>query len=497
MTVIIDRTRSKAPGKPTSVAERTRAKSDAGGKLYKPRTPIYPKSVQGRWRTLKWALLFLTLSVYYVTPWLRWDRPGDAPDQAVLVDFVHGRFYFFFIQLWPQEVYFITGLLVLAALALFVTTALFGRLWCGYACPQTVWTDLFLFVERMFEGDRNAHMRRDAGRLTFDTAWRKVGKHAAWLVIAFSTGGAWIFYFHDAPTLIQTFWIGQGPMTAYVSCGILTFTTYALAGTMREQVCEYMCPWPRIQGAMLDRHTLQVIYRADRGEPRGPHKKNETWEGRGDCIDCNQCVVVCPMGIDIRDGSQFACINCGLCADACDAIMLKLGRPVGLISYDTDHAVEQRACGQKATYSLIRPRTVFYALLLAALGLFMIWGLATRPEAELHAIRDRNPMFVRLHDGSVRNGYVLKIANRTFSDRAFRVSLQGLPGALMRMGADTPSRQFVVTVGPDQVRQVRLFVSAPAQALQGQEMPLTLHMEGAREPITVQSSFATGEGQDR
>ncbi|HRD47066.1 MAG TPA: 4Fe-4S binding protein, partial [Caulobacter sp.] len=226
---------------PVSAAASARKKAGGGGGLYKARTPIYPKLVHGRWRMIKWALLILTLAVYYIVPWLRWERPGALPDQAVLVDFTGRRFYFFFIQLWPQEVYFITGLLVMAALALFLTTALFGRLWCGYACPQTVWTDLFIAVERLFEGDRNARMKLDASPMSFDKLWRKTGKHLVWLGISFGTGGAWIFYFHDAPTLIRTFWVGTGPLTAYVSCAILTATTYVFAGTMREQVCTYMC----------------------------------------------------------------------------------------------------------------------------------------------------------------------------------------------------------------------------------------------------------------
>ena len=346
MTVIDTRDRRAGDATPVSAAAAARAKGAKVTGLYKPRTPIYPKLVHGRWRMIKWALLVATLAVYYITPWIRWRRPEGLPQQAVLVDFAGRRFYFAFIQLWPQEVYFITGLLVVAALALFLVSALFGRLWCGYACPQTVWTDLYIVTERLFEGDRNARMRLDAAPTSFDKLWRKSGKHLTWLAIAMATGGAWVFYFHDAPMLWRTFWIGQAPMTAYVSVGVLTCTTYLLAGTMREQVCTYMCPWPRIQGAMLDAHSLQVTYRADRGETRGPHKKGATWEDRGDCIDCNQCVVVCPTGIDIRNGPQLECINCGLCIDACDEVMVKIGRPTGLIAYDTDAAVAHARRGQ-------------------------------------------------------------------------------------------------------------------------------------------------------
>lgn len=503
MTVVIDRTKSPNPDGgpgPVSAAAAARRKAGGGdGGLYKPRTPIYPKLVHGRWRMIKWALLVATLAVYYIVPWIRWERPGALPDQAVLVDFTGRRFYFFFIQLWPQEVYFITGLLVMAALALFLITALFGRLWCGYTCPQTVWTDLFIAVERLFEGDRNARMKLDASPMSFDKLWRKTGKHAVWLGIAFGTGGAWIFYFHDAPTLIRTFWVGTGPMTAYVSCAILTATTYVFAGTMREQVCTYMCPWPRIQGAMLDQHSLQVTYRRDRGEPRGPHKKNQSWEGRGDCIDCNQCVVVCPMGIDIRDGAQLECINCGLCIDACDEIMVKMDRPRGLISYDTDHAVAARETGGvKNLYRFVRSRTVFYAVALTIVSGLMIWGFTQRSAVDLHVLRDRNPTFVRLQDGSVRNGYTLKITNRSFAPQTFTVAIQGVAGAQLKTpGAAAASNSLAIVVKPDEVRAVRVFVTAPPAAITAANMPVQVTMTSPTGEARVQTNFLSGEANAR
>ena len=311
--------------------------------LYKKREPIYPKLVHGKFRLGKWVFMALALGVYYILPFLRWDRGPGAPDQAVLVDFANARFYFFFIEIWPQEVYYITGLLIVSALALFLVTSLFGRVWCGYACPQTVWTDLFIAVERMFEGDRNKRIMLDRAEWSFNKAWRKIGKHAVWLLIAAATGGAWILYFHDAFAVVNNFVTGQAALTSYIFFGVLTFTTYVLAGTMREQVCTYMCPWPRIQGALIDKEALSVTYRVDRGEPRGRHKKGESWEGRGDCIDCKACVAACPMGIDIRDGDQLECINCALCIDACDDIMAKIGRPKGLIAYDSQDNVDRRA----------------------------------------------------------------------------------------------------------------------------------------------------------
>ena len=476
MTVVIDRTAGPSP---KSAAERARAKGQTGGGLYKPRTPIYPKLVHGRWRAIKWALLIVMLAIYYVTPWIRWERPNGLPDQAVLVDFAGRRFYFFWIQLWPQEVYFITGLLVIAALSLFLVTALFGRLWCGYACPQTVWTDLYIHVERLFEGDRNARMRLDAAPWSFDKAWRKIGKHAVWLGLAFGTGGAWIFYFHDAPTLLPDFWSGHAPFTAYFFCGLLTATTYVFAGHMREQVCTYMCPWPRIQGAMLDEHSLQVTYLYDRGEPRGPHKKGSDWTGRGDCIDCNQCVVVCPMGIDIRDGAQLECINCGLCIDACNEVMARVERPKGLISYDTDAAVAARQCGKPAVYKPVRARTIYYAVALTFVSVLMIWGLSTRQVLDLHALRDRNPTFVRLHDGSIRNGYTLKVANRSFQPMPLEVRFTGVPGARVSHPGSTPGEALRVTVAPNQVQSVRVFVTAAPDAVDAASVPATFEVRSS------------------
>jgi cytochrome c oxidase accessory protein FixG len=303
--------------------------------LYVTRIKVYPRAIKGLWRRVKWAAVMLLLGLYYVVPWLRWDRGPNAPNQAILIDLDGRRGWFFDVVIWPQEIYFVTGFLILAAFGLFLATSLFGRVWCGFACPQTVWTDLFMLVERLIEGDRNERMRLDRTPMSADKAMRKGLKHAAWLVIAAATGGAWVFYYVDAPSTLVKIFRGEASLETYFFIGLFTATTYILAGWAREQVCTYMCPWPRFQAAMLDEQSVIVTYQKWRGEPRGKHKAGASWDSRGDCVDCSLCVAVCPTGIDIRDGQQIECIGCGLCIDACTQTMGKVGRAPDLIRWDT------------------------------------------------------------------------------------------------------------------------------------------------------------------
>jgi cytochrome c oxidase accessory protein FixG len=463
--------------------------------LYTKRKQIYPQLAFGPFRNIKWVLLAATLAIYYALPWLRWNRGLGAPDQAVLADFEGGRFYFFGLEIWPQEVYYITGLLILAAVGLFLVTALFGRVWCGYLCPQTIWTDLFLMVERFFEGDRNARMKLDKAPWTLGKAGRKGGKHLVWLLVSFATGGAFILYWHDAPSLASSFFSGHAPMTAYVFAGLLTLTTYALAGTMREQVCTYMCPWPRIQGALVDKETLTVTYRSERGDPRGAHKKGETWEGRGDCIDCKQCVVVCPMGIDIRKGAQLECIGCGLCIDACDAVMTKIGRPKGLIAYDTDENVVLRWMKQKAgPFRPVRPRTIAYGAVFAITAAVMTAGLLTRSDLELSALKDRTLPFVQLTTGEIRNAYTLKVVNKQHSTRDLVLSVEGLPDARVELiGEGDPAPTAHLKAGPDAVDRYRLLITAPAGAAPDRDIRLVLSDAAAATSAIASTPFSGPE----
>jgi cytochrome c oxidase accessory protein FixG len=449
-------------------------------KLYVARSKIHPKRASGDFRKLKWIIMAVTLGIYYVTPWLRWDRGPYAPDQAVLVDIAHRRFYFFFIEIWPQEFYYIAGLLIMAGIGLFLVTSIAGRAWCGYTCPQTVWTDLFLVVERWVEGDRNARIKLDGASWSFDKLRKRIVKHAIWLVIAMATGGAWIFYFADAPTLASQFLTLSAPSVAYATVAILTATTYVFAGFMREQVCIYMCPWPRIQAAMLDEESLVVTYNAWRGEPRAAHRKKREADGQavGDCVDCNACVAVCPMGIDIRDGQQLACITCALCIDACNSVMGKVGKPSGLISYSNLETYNARAGGQPAKLSwrmTVRPRTVIYSALLATIATLMIVGLAMRERLDINVVPDRNPLFVTLSDGSIRNGYTIRVLNMRQQPRLFSLSLEGLPNGLMRIieSGNAAARSVELTVEADKARSVKIYVTAPAASLVGESTDFT------------------------
>jgi len=443
--------------------------------LYAKRRKIQPKRATGKFRQLKWIIMGITLAIYYITPWIRWDRGPGAPDQAVLIDLAHNRFYFFFIELWPQEVYYITGLLIISALALFLVTSLFGRAWCGYSCPQTVWTDLFIYVERAVEGDRNARLKLDKAPMSFSKLRKRVTKHFIWLVIGLLTGGAWVFYFADAPTLLSDLLTLNASSIAYSTIAVLTATTYVFGGLMREQVCTYMCPWPRIQGAMVDESSLSVTYHSARGEPRGPHKKNDSWEGRGHCIDCNQCVAVCPMGIDIRDGSQLECITCALCIDACDAVMDKIGLPHGLISYDTYEGRIDKAPIKKLNVQFVRPRTVSYAIMLLLVGSVMVYSMLNRSVLDVNVIRDRNPLYVQLSDGEIRNGYTVKILNKQYGTRRFQVVVEGIKNVkswLQDVGPE--GTQSIVSVPGDSVSSVRLFVAAPPESINEERKDITI-----------------------
>jgi cytochrome c oxidase accessory protein FixG len=461
----------------------------SGDHLYANRIRVYPKAVHGVVRNAKWAVLIACLTVYYALPWLRWNRGPGFPNQALLLDIADRRFYLFNLVLWPEDIYYLTGLLILGAVGLFLVTSLFGRVWCGYACPQTVWTDLFMWVERLLEGDRRDRMRRDAMPMTFDTWWRKAAKHTIWLAIAFWTGGAWIMYYVNAPTAVAQFWTGTASTEVYVFTFIFTFFTYLLAGWAREQVCTFMCPWPRFQSAMFDEQTFTVTYQAWRGEKRG-HVKAQSTEKLGDCIDCGACVTACPTGIDIRDGVQLECIGCGLCIDACNDVMTRVDRKPWLITWDSLSRQADKAKGTVKPIRLLRPRTIIYATAMVVALAVMGTALATRSTIGLSLQQDRAPLFVRLPDGTVRNGFTTKISNKTLVPASFTLTLSGLEhGRLALAESNTERSEALRLVVPaDQVGTFRVLVFGESHD-RSHPMHFVLRRESTGETTDYDAAF--------
>ena len=461
--------------------------------LYAAREPVFPRRVKGKFRTLKWWIMAVTLGIYYLTPWIRWDRGPSMPDQAVLVDLADRRFFFFMIEIWPHEFYFVAGLLIMAGLGLFLFTSAAGRVWCGYACPQTVWTDLFILVERWVEGDRNARIRLHRQAWNAEKIRKRALKWAIWLLIGLATGGAWVFYFTDAPTLLNNLIHGTAHPVAYISMAILTFTTFFFGGFAREQICIYACPWPRIQAAMMDEDTITIGYRSWRGEPRG--KQNV--EGNGDCIDCMACVNVCPMGIDIRNGQQMACITCGLCIDACDAMMDKIGKPRGLVAYMalTDEARERAGLPDKPVWQhILRPRTILYTVLWSGIGVALIVALFIRKDIEMNVTPVRSPLYVTLADGSIRDAYDLRLRNKHSEDRWFMISATSPESTFVLQLEGT--NDLKVKVPANETLEQRLFLIAPrdSAAAKAERTPVRLWIEDqgtAEQPKTDRVSKDT------
>ncbi len=475
--------------------EPKQANSSDSVQYFAKQEKIYPKRVWGKYRKLKWFAMALTLGIYYLTPFIRWDRGPNAPDQAVLIDLTHAKAYWLWVEIWPQEVYILTGVLIFAAIGLFFITSLLGRVWCGYFCPQTVWTDLFVWVERIIQGDRNARKKLQEGPWSFDKIRKIAVTHFIWLVISWCTAGSFVLYFNDAPTLVRSFFDLDVSPTVLAFIGALTFSTYLMAGFAREQVCIYMCPYARFQSAMFDHDTLIVGYDESRGESRGKHKKGTSWEGRGHCIDCTACVQVCPMGIDIRNGLQMECIACGLCVDACNDIMDKVDLPRGLIRYESIDFMESKSVEKKENPRFWRPRTVYYILILSVVGGVMLFGLLNRSSLELHVLHDRNPVFVQLSSGEIRNGYVIKILNKTHEHRTFMLSVDGIENARIAVKAAGEVGANDLYVPADSVGTYRIFISADIAPSEPREMVFTLEDQSGMLRDEYETVFVSKRGR--
>ncbi|WP_026435689.1 cytochrome c oxidase accessory protein CcoG [Acidovorax sp. JHL-9] len=416
----------KAPRKVIPIAAATPEPSAEGElvSLYEAQKKIYPRSISGFFARWRWVMVFLTQLVFYGLPWLEWGQR-----QMVLFDLGARRFYIFGLVLYPQDFIYLTGLLIISALSLFLFTAVAGRLWCGFACPQTVYTEIFMWIEHKIEGDRSARLRLDAGPWTFEKIRKKFLKQTVWVAVSLWTGFTFVGYFVPirelGPELLafagtwQIFWVF-----------FYSLATYGNAGFLREQVCKYMCPYARFQSAMFDRDTLIVTYDEARGEPRGPRVKTVDYKakGLGECIDCTLCVQVCPVGIDIRKGLQYECIGCGLCVDACNTVMDKMHYPRGLIRYSTQNGVLHRWSQSQILRHVLRPRVLIYTAVLVALCVGMLASLSTRTPLKVDIVRDRAALSRIVAGGKLENVYRLQIMNATEAAQRYRITASGLDG---------------------------------------------------------------------
>jgi cytochrome c oxidase accessory protein FixG len=423
-------------------------------RLYAARKQIYVRSVSGYFTNWRWALVWLTQIIFYGLPWLTWNNR-----QAVLLHIVERKFYIFGWVFWPHDVFYLALLLIVSAYSLFFFTAIAGRLWCGYACPQTVYTEIFLWIEQKIEGDHNKRMKRDKEPMSGRKLALRVAKFSAWAVFSLWTSFTFVAYFSplsDLLAAVPTLAFGPGEWFWLLFYAGFTFL---LAGVLREQVCLFMCPYARFQSAMFDQDTLVITYDEQRGEPRGVRRKNEdaTASNKGECVDCGICVHVCPTGIDIRKGLQYECIGCAACIDACDQVMDKVGLSHGLIRYTTEHALKNKWGRKEILAHVRRPRTLVYGALLLMIITAFVWGLATRTPLRVDIIRDRGVLGREVEDGMIENVYQLQVMNMTEAPRRFSFAVEGLEGLRVE-GDNTASIDAAVT------QTVILTLRAPATA---------------------------------
>jgi cytochrome c oxidase accessory protein FixG len=450
------------------------------GQLYKSEAKVYPREVRGRFARMRRVTMFLLLGLFYGGPWLTWNGR-----QAVLFDLPERKFYLWGLTMWPQDFIYLALLLIILAVSLFFFTALAGRLWCGYACPQTVWTEAFTWIERLVEGDRAKRIKLDKAPWTFAKTWRKALKQCLWIALALYTGFTFVGYFVNVRELSgELLSFSAGPWETFWVL-FYGFATYGNAGFMREQVCKYMCPYARFQGAMFDKDTLIITYDEERGEPRGSRRRgaDPRAAGLGDCIDCTLCVQVCPTGIDIRKGLQYECIACAACIDACDSVMDRMNYPRGLIRYTTEHAIEHKR------YHLFRPRTVIYSVLLATLVSAMAGAILLRKPVIVDVMRDRNVLYRDVGRRGIENVYTLRIVNKQNVDRVYEVEVRGIPGIAL-------AESRPVAVPAESVHTLPIAVTVPHErAAGGQAIEFVVRaLDDSGIEIVEESRFRGPEG---
>jgi len=441
--------------------------------LYQAQKKLYPKTVHGQFARWRWALVWFTQLLFYGLAWLPW---GDRP--AVLFDLASRKFYIFWLVLYPQDFIYLTGLLIVCAYSLFFFTAIAGRLWCGYACPQTVYTEIFMWIEQKIEGDRSARIRLDQAPWSLKKLGLKAMKHFSWIAVALWTGITFVGYFVPIRELLQT--LASFEIAGWSAFWVLfyAFATWGNAGFMREQVCKYMCPYARFQSVMFDKDTLVVTYDPARGEPRGARRKSDKPETaqaaqaaakRGDCIDCGVCVHVCPTGIDIRQGLQYECIGCAACIDGCNQVMDKVGLPRGLIRYSTENAIEGKVADQAILSRMVRPRILVYAGILAMIVVVLGTALHLRTPFKADILRDRGSLARELAGGVIENNYRLQIINAAEQGVSYHLRASGLPGLQI-----TPSE---IRVDAASTRLTAIAIQAPGDTVPEGSSKIVLDIE--------------------
>ena len=450
--------------------------------LYASREKIQPRSVSGLFARWRWAMVWLTQLVFYGLPWLQWNAR-----QAVLFDLEARRFYLFGLVLYPQDFIYLTGLLVISALSLFLFTAVAGRLWCGFTCPQTVYTEIFMWIEKKVEGDRSARMRLDSAKLSAAKLGKKTLKHALWIAVALWTGFTFVGYFTPMRELgALTLAVSLGPWQLFW-VGFYGFATYGNAGFLREQVCKYMCPYARFQSAMFDKDTMIVTYDAQRGEPRGARSKKADPKalGLGSCVDCTLCVQVCPTGIDIRKGLQYECIGCAACVDVCDDVMDKVGYPHGLIRFSTQNGVARGWDTRQMLKRAMRPRVLVYTGILLTITLAVGMSLFLRTPLKVDVIRDRGALARMVEQGRIENVFRLQIMNATELPQRYAISVSGLPGIALASDAE-------VQVLSTEARAVAVRVQIPPNAASSGSHPIAFEIRAVGDDavhVTEKAAF--------
>ena len=452
--------------------------------LIQDRIPVVPRSVSGRFRTLKYAILFFAYGVYFLLPWLRWER-SSGPDQAVFFDIVGRKFYLFDLVVFAQDIFWLAGLLIIGAFLLFYVTSVAGRIFCGYFCFQTLWTDVFVFIEKLVQGERNARIRLINSPMSAEKFFKLFLTKLLWLLVAFFTGLAFTLYWGNAPELLAQIMTGKAPFPAYATTLFLTITTFVMAGLAREQTCTYMCPYSRFQGVMFDQDTLIVAYDEQRGEAEHGRSKparglmaleDRHSKGYGECIDCGYCVQVCPTGIDIRNGMQYQCISCALCIDACDTIMDSINYPRGLIRYSSEHELH----GSKRHW--LKPKNLGYGLAIIGVTALLVWSIVTRELTQLSVSQIRQPLYVVLSDGWIQNRYELKITNKSDQVQHYTMTLEGLPGAELDMGH---FKALTLNVGESVQLHVQIKQAARQAKQKQQKFFFALHSSKADATLSV------------